>query len=203
MIAKKISRRNVVKYAALGAVGVTIFNSAPIALEFITPNPEWPLPPGQVRPGATRIVSLSELFPGAFITYKFNFGRATLIGGLWFFDEKVSHQRRDVVQGVGRDISGGHNENIDVPEGLVSYCLLCTHLGCIPKKWNPQTGILTCPCHNGLYDIVNGAAVVGGPPPAPIPEIKLEGRGGDVWAVGWKDINYVKSLDVYRNKGVV
>jgi Rieske Fe-S protein len=203
MTIKKTTRRKVVKYVAWGALGVTVFNSVPITIQFITPNPDWPLPPGQVRPGAVQIISLNELVPGAFTTYKFNFGKATLLGGLWYFDEKVKHQKTGATQAMGRDISGGQNENVDVPEGLVSYCLLCTHLGCIPKNWDSQTRILTCPCHNGLYDIVNGATVVGGPPPAPIPEIKLERRGRDIWALDWKDINYVRSLDVYKNKGVV
>jgi len=202
-IAVKKTRREIVKYAAWGALGITGLDSVPITLKFITPNPDWPPPPGQMKAGPVKITSLKDLAPGAFTNYQFNFGRTTLVGGLWYFDEKVRHQKRGATQTSGKDISGGQNENLNVPGGMVSYCLLCTHLGCIPKNWDSETKILTCPCHNGLYDIVNGAAVVGGPPPAAIPEIKLEKRGEEIWAVDWKDISYVKTLDVYKNKGVV
>jgi Rieske Fe-S protein len=54
-----------------------------------------------------------------------------------------------------------------------------------------------------LYDIANGASIVGGPPPAALPAIKLEKRGEEIWAVDWNDKNYLKNLEVYNNKGVV
>lgn len=199
----KKTRREIVKYAAWGALGITGLNSVPITLKFVSPSPDWPPPPGQVKTGPVNVASLKDLASGAFTIYQFNFGKVTLVGGLWYLEGKVSHQKRGAIQATGKDISGGQNENIDVPEGMVSYCLLCTHLGCIPRNWDPETMILTCPCHNGLYDIRNGAAVVGGPPPAAILEIKLEKRGEEIWAVDWKDSNYVKTLDVYKNKGVV
>jgi Rieske Fe-S protein len=200
--AKKTTRRDVVKYAAWTGIGATALNSVPIALKFISPNPDWPPAPGQVKPGPVKIANIKNLSPGTFTLYEFNFGRVPLVGGLWYFKEKVDHQKEGATQAIGKDISGGQNENIDVPDGMVSYCLLCTHLGCIPKNWDPEKKILTCPCHNGLYDIRKSATVVGGPPPAPIPEIKLERRGEEIWAVDWKDIDYVKTLDVYKNKGV-
>ncbi len=41
----------------------------------------------------------------------------------------------------------------------------CTHLGC-RTRYNPESQLIECPCHGGVYD-VNGQ-VVSGPPPAPL-----------------------------------
>jgi cytochrome b6-f complex iron-sulfur subunit len=42
----------------------------------------------------------------------------------------------------------------------------CTHLGCI-VKWEPDQGILACPCHEALFN-PNGT-IIGGPAPKPLP----------------------------------
>lgn len=200
---KKTTRRDLVKYAAWGGIGFTALNAVPIILKYISPNPDWPLPPGQAKPGPIKVADLKDVTPGSFTLYNFNFGRVTLVGGLWYLEGDVSHQKNGATQTTGKALGGGKNENVGLPDGIVSYCLLCTHLGCIPKNWDQEKKILTCPCHNGLYDIANGASIVGGPPPAAIPEIRLEKRGEEIWAVDWKDINYVKTLDVYKNQGAV
>lgn len=200
---KKTTRRNLVKYAAVCGIGFTTLNSVPIMLRYVSPSPDWPLPKGQVKPGPIKVADLKDVSPGSFTMYNFNFGRVTLVGGLWYLEGKISHQRKGATQANGKEMGGGANENTGLPEGIVSYCLLCTHLGCIPKNWEPENKILVCPCHNGMYDISNGASVISGPPPAAIPEIKLEKRGEEIWAVDWKDIEYVRTLDVYKNKGAV
>jgi Rieske Fe-S protein len=200
---KKTTRRELVKYAAWGGISLTVLNSVPVVLRYVSPNPNWPLPKGQVKPGPIKVADLEDISPGSLTTYNFNFGKVTLVGGLWYLGGKVSHQRKGATQATGRDMGGGENENVGLPDGMVSYCLLCTHLGCIAKDWGSKTEILTCPCHNSKFDISNGASVVGGPAPAAIPEIKLEKRGNEIWAVNWKDVNYVKSLTVYKNKGAV
>jgi Rieske Fe-S protein len=38
----------------------------------------------------------------------------------------------------------------------------CTHLGC-RTRFNPETRLIECPCHGGVYDAQG--AVVSGPPP--------------------------------------
>lgn len=200
---KKTTRRNLVKYAAVCGIGFTVLNSVPIVLRYVSPNPNWPLPKGQVKPGPIKVADLKDISPGSFTMYNFNFGRVTLVGGLWYLEGKVSHQRKGATQADGKEMGGGPNENTGLPEGIISYCLLCTHLGCIAKEWASDTDILTCPCHNSQFDIPRGASVVGGPAPAAIPEIKLEKRGDAIWAVNWKDVDYVKTLTVYKNKGAV
>jgi len=53
----------------------------------------------------------------------------------------------------------------------------CTHLGC-RTRFNPETKLIECPCHGGVYD-VNGN-VVSGPPPAPLRPLGTRVENGQV-----------------------
>ncbi len=64
----------------------------------------------------------------------------------------------------------------------VAYSRRCTHLSC-PVEWEPEHDRLYCPCHNGAFSISTGE-VLQGPPPHPLPKIKLEVRNDEIWAVG-------------------
>ncbi len=65
---------------------------------------------------------------------------------------------------------------------LVAYSQSCTHLSCavVPEV---ERGVLRCPCHEGFFDLRTGRNLAD-PPPRPLPQIKLEVRGDDVYAVG-------------------
>ena len=65
---------------------------------------------------------------------------------------------------------------------LVAYSSVCTHLGCA-VLWERETGRLACPCHEGLFDARSGG-VLAGPPPRPLPRIRLEQRGDGIYATG-------------------
>ncbi len=61
---------------------------------------------------------------------------------------------------------------INTPEqGLLAYSAVCTHFACI-VKWNPESGMIECPCHEGFFQVSDGA-VISGPPPEPLPTIPL------------------------------
>ncbi len=68
---------------------------------------------------------------------------------------------------------------------LVAYDQQCTHLACpvIPQL---EEGHLHCPCHEGLFDLVTGRPLAG-PPRRPLPRVKLEVRGGRVYAAGLEE----------------
>ncbi len=53
----------------------------------------------------------------------------------------------------------------------------CTHLGCI-VKWEPEQGILACPCHEALFN-PNGT-IIGGPAPVPLPAYPARIEGGQI-----------------------
>ena len=67
---------------------------------------------------------------------------------------------------------------------FVAYSRRCTHLSC-PVEYEPSQGRLYCPCHNGAFALEDGR-VLQGPPARPLPEIALQIRGDDVYAVGVK-----------------
>jgi Rieske Fe-S protein len=70
-----------------------------------------------------------------------------------------------------------------LPDGrLVGYSAVCTHLSCA-VLWRPQHNRLECPCHNGAFDPATGD-VLYGPPPRPLPTVRLQERPDGIWAVG-------------------
>lgn len=84
---------------------------------------------------------------------------------------------------------------LHMPAGFRAFGAVCTHLGCI-AYWKPDENIVFCPCHLGKYD-PNTGAVLSGPPPSPLPAIDISVREGAVYALKWKDPNYVKSISFY------
>jgi Rieske Fe-S protein len=54
---------------------------------------------------------------------------------------------------------------------------VCTHLECI-VQYRPDTKQIWCACHNGQYNL--SGKNVGGPPPRPLEEFKVNTRGDDV-----------------------
>jgi Rieske Fe-S protein len=94
-----------------------------------------------------------------------------------------------------RDLAVGGSKVFDYPEPG-NPCLLvridaervaafgqrCTHLGC-PVVFRPEGRKLYCPCHEGFFDAEDGR-VLSGPPPRPLPQLRLELRGNEIWATG-------------------
>lgn len=61
--------------------------------------------------------------------------------------------------------------------GLAVLDLRCTHLGCRLRLAGAE---LVCPCHGGRFDL--DGAVLGGPPPRPLPWYEARtSRSGDVF----------------------
>lgn len=68
---------------------------------------------------------------------------------------------------------------INTPEsGLVAYSAVCTHFACI-VDWNPESGMIECPCHEGYFDPADGS-VISGPPPSPLEAIPLRIQDGTI-----------------------
>ncbi|NHN61599.1 MULTISPECIES: ubiquinol-cytochrome c reductase iron-sulfur subunit [Halorussus] len=55
--------------------------------------------------------------------------------------------------------------------GYAAYSKVCTHAGCMVSDRDGQT--MVCPCHFGKFNPVEGASVVGGPPPRPLPQLPI------------------------------
>lgn len=59
------------------------------------------------------------------------------------------------------------------PDGYVAYSKLCTHLGCPVGLYEKQLELLVCPCHQSMFNVLNGAIPQFGPAPRPLPQLAL------------------------------
>jgi len=88
----------------------------------------------------------------------------------------------DFPEGFGRVVPV-HNKPVIVVNtragGLKSFSAICTHLGCV-VDWDKKRNVIHSPCHDGFFNPVNGA-VVGGPPPRPLPAYELVIKDGKVY----------------------
>ncbi len=64
-------------------------------------------------------------------------------------------------------------------QGVKAYSAICTHLGCV-VAWNDLSSQIVCPCHGGQFNPATGA-VVGGPPPTPLPPINVSVEGNQIF----------------------
>jgi Rieske Fe-S protein len=65
----------------------------------------------------------------------------------------------------------------------LAFSRLCTHHTC-PVFYRPEENVFACPCHGGMFSATTGA-VLGGPPPKPLPQLILERRGDEIVALGF------------------
>jgi Rieske Fe-S protein len=65
---------------------------------------------------------------------------------------------------------------------LAAFSQKCTHLSCA-VYYAAARDRLECPCHEGYFSADDGR-VLQGPPPRPLPKIRLALRGDDIVAVG-------------------
>ena len=59
------------------------------------------------------------------------------------------------------------------PRGYLAYSKVCTHAGCPVGLYMEETQQLLCPCHQSLFDVLDGAQQVFGPAPRPLPQLAL------------------------------
>lgn len=70
---------------------------------------------------------------------------------------------------------------INTEAGVKAYSAICTHLACI-VAWDPGSGTIVCPCHDGRFSPASGA-VLSGPPPAPLPALTTSVEGDEIYIV--------------------
>jgi Rieske Fe-S protein len=58
-------------------------------------------------------------------------------------------------------------------DGVVAYSSICPHTGCDVDDWEPAGPRLACQCHFSQFDPRDGAKVVDGPAPRPLPALPL------------------------------
>ena len=68
--------------------------------------------------------------------------------------------------------------------GIVAYSAVCTHTGCDITDWDDEARRFQCPCHDSQFDPADGARVVGGPAPRPLPSLPLTLEEGKLVVAG-------------------
>jgi arsenite oxidase small subunit len=167
-----MDRRNFLKLAAAGGGAIAILGlaSAIKAVTFIpsaTPQLAWP------KIKVANINSLQLLKP---VTFNYPLTNTP-----------------NLLVKLGVKAKGG----IGPDQDIVAFSDICQHLGCfygfVPPKGSPpcNTAYKTslsegyCCCHGSQYDFSDGAKVIGGPAPRPVPQVQLEldESTGDISAV--------------------
>jgi Rieske Fe-S protein len=69
-------------------------------------------------------------------------------------------------------------------DGVVAYTSICTHTGCDVDDWQPAERLVGCQCHFSIFDPKDGAKVVDGPAPRPLPALPLKIVEGKLAAAG-------------------
>ena len=59
-------------------------------------------------------------------------------------------------------------------DGVVAYAAICTHNGCDVDDWIANALVLSCSCHESQFDPKDGAKVLDGPAPRPLPALPLK-----------------------------
>jgi thiosulfate dehydrogenase [quinone] large subunit len=71
---------------------------------------------------------------------------------------------------------------VNTADGVYAFDAVCTHAGC-QVNYDSSQRVLVCPCHGATFDPSNGAAVLSGPAPTPLPPIRVqESSDGNVYA---------------------
>jgi ubiquinol-cytochrome c reductase iron-sulfur subunit len=60
------------------------------------------------------------------------------------------------------------------PEGHIAYSKICTHAGCPVGLYDAESHELFCPCHQSVFDVLDGARPTAGPATRALPQLPLE-----------------------------
>jgi ubiquinol-cytochrome c reductase iron-sulfur subunit len=72
--------------------------------------------------------------------------------------------------GINRPRPGRENWAVD---GHVAYSKICTHAGCPVSLYEQQTHHLLCPCHQSVFNVVDGCRAIFGPASRSLPQLPL------------------------------
>ena len=73
-------------------------------------------------------------------------------------------------------------------DDIVAYSKICTHVGCPVALYEQTTHHILCPCHQSTFDATNGAQVLFGPAPRPLPQLPI-GVDSDGFLIATSDFH--------------
>jgi len=171
------SRRNFLKWAAGVGLALVVAGVAAVTKSLWTP--------GSASSGGTGT-------PG-FPKYKVANISGLQLNNPIVFNYPLDDQPSVLVK-IGQKAAGGVGPDADI----VAFSIVCQHLGCVVgyqaqgaspacnSSYRAPGPVGYCCCHASIYDFTNGAKVLGGPTPRPLPQVTLQvdESTGDIYAVG-------------------
>jgi ubiquinol-cytochrome c reductase iron-sulfur subunit len=61
-----------------------------------------------------------------------------------------------------------------VHDGIAIYSKLCTHMACPLGLYQQQSGTLLCPCHQAVFDLLDGGRALQGPARRALPQLPVQ-----------------------------
>lgn len=174
---RKIGRRALLEYwwvlpvgATLGAFGFMIDYAGRVTLDKRKAGPT-----NYVVKPEERVAAVAD-FPAPFVMRDFSFAGTSCV--LVRLERPTAH-------------------SLTVGEAhFIAFSRVCTHLGCLVNhlpnpeavaltyNYRPDHPVLGCPCHFSVFDPVREGESVIGRALAPLPRVRLEARGDDLFATG-------------------
>jgi ubiquinol-cytochrome c reductase iron-sulfur subunit len=71
-------------------------------------------------------------------------------------------------------------------DNIVAYSKICTHVGCPAALYEQTTHHILCPCHQSTFNAAQGAQVLFGPAPRPLPQLPI-GTDGQGFLIAMSD----------------
>jgi ubiquinol-cytochrome c reductase iron-sulfur subunit len=158
-------RAGLLKLLGLAAVGLGAVVALPI--RSLGPRPGNRLRQTGWRPGSRvvddkgRPVHVDELQVGAILTV---FPQ---------FDDDPESSQTILIKLEPHELQVRPGREDWSPEGCVAFSKLCTHLACPVGLYDATTHQLLCPCHQSLFDVLDGARPVFGPATRSLPQLPL------------------------------
>nr|MDT0667296.1 Rieske 2Fe-2S domain-containing protein [Micromonospora sp. DSM 115978] len=122
-----------------------------------------------VRLGDVAIGSIETVFPAVPVT--------EADGSVAYEPKTDLHSKADsttilirLEPGVNRPRAGREDWAVD---DHVAYSKICTHAGCPVSLYEQQTHHLLCPCHQSVFDVLDGCRAIFGPASRSLPQLAI------------------------------
>ena len=87
-------------------------------------------------------------------------------------DEELAKATSIIIKMEPGQLKAPTNLNWTV-DNIVAYSKICTHVGCPAALYEQTTQRILCPCHQSTFDATQGATVLFGPAPRPLPQLPI------------------------------
>jgi ubiquinol-cytochrome c reductase iron-sulfur subunit len=87
-------------------------------------------------------------------------------------DEELAKATSIIIKMEPGQLKAPTNLNWTV-DNIVAYSKICTHVGCPAALYEQTTHRILCPCHQSTFDATQGATVLFGPAPRPLPQLPI------------------------------